>query len=112
MMKLTQKERKAINSRFSENSLRMMKKRYLAVDEKGVQETPADMFLRVATALADVEKEYGKSQAAVAHAHEFRRGYCFDRKLHRASYTRFHGEHLSNVEGCCFAATGRMRLGF
>ena len=65
MMKLTQKERRAVNSRFSENSLRMMKKRYLAVDEKGVQETPADMFLRVGTALADVEKEYGKSQAAV-----------------------------------------------
>src|SRR3989338_5047697 len=64
-MKLTQKERGAVNSRFSDNALRMMKKRYLAVDEKGVQETPADMFLRVAGALADVEKGYHKSQAAV-----------------------------------------------
>src|SRR3989338_10450777 len=65
MMKLTQKERRAVNSRFSDNALRMIKKRYLAVNGKGVQETPADMFLRVGTALADVEKEYGKSQAAV-----------------------------------------------
>ena len=64
-MKLTQKERRAVNSRFSDNALRMIKKRYLAVNGKGVQETPADMFLRVGTALADVEKEYGKSQAAV-----------------------------------------------
>ena len=64
-MKLTQKERGVVNSRFSDNALRMMKKRYLAQDEKGKQETPADMFLRVGTALADVEKEYGKNQAAV-----------------------------------------------
>ncbi len=64
MMKLTQKERGVVNSRFSENALRMMKKRYLAINNKGIQETPADMFLRVGTALADVEKEYGKSQAA------------------------------------------------
>ena len=65
MITLTKKERGVINSRFSENALRMMKKRYLAVDSKGNQETPADMFLRVATALAGVEKEYGKNQASV-----------------------------------------------
>jgi ribonucleoside-diphosphate reductase alpha chain len=62
---LTKKERGTTNSRFSDNALRMMKKRYLAVDSKGIQETPADMFLRVAGALADVEKGYGKSQAIV-----------------------------------------------
>lgn len=65
MITLTKKEKGAINSRFSENALRMMKKRYLSVDSKGVQETPADMFLRVGNALAGVEKEYGKSQATV-----------------------------------------------
>ena len=65
MMKLTQKERRVINSRFSDNALRMMKKRYLAVDSKGNQETPADMFLLVAKALADVEKDSGKKQATI-----------------------------------------------
>lgn len=65
MITLTKKEKGAVNSKFSENALRMMKKRYLAVDGKGVQETPADMFLRVGNALAGVEKEYGKSQATI-----------------------------------------------
>ncbi len=65
MITLAKKEKGAINRRFSDNALRMMKKRYLAQDEKGNQETPADMFLRVATALASVEKDYGKNQAAI-----------------------------------------------
>lgn len=65
MITLAKKEKEVINSRFSDNALRMMKKRYLSVDGKGNQETPADMFLRVATALANVEKEYGKNQKAV-----------------------------------------------
>ncbi len=48
-----------INKSFSENALKMMRKRYLAVDEKtGKQETPAMMFRRVAKALAEVEKSY------------------------------------------------------
>ncbi|MDO8474171.1 MAG: LAGLIDADG family homing endonuclease [bacterium] len=63
MITLTKKEKGSINGRFSDNALRMMKKRYLAVDEKGNQETPADMFLRVAASLGEVEKEYKKSQA-------------------------------------------------
>ena len=57
---------KKINASFSENALKMMKKRYLVKDEKGNQETPADMFHRVAHALAGVEKNYGKSSASVA----------------------------------------------
>src|SRR3989338_6370126 len=47
-----------VNKTFSENSLKMMRKRYLATDEKGKQETPADMFHRVSHALASVEKDY------------------------------------------------------
>ncbi len=47
-----------VNSSFSENALKMLKKRYLIVDDKGNQETPADMFRRVAKALAQVEKNY------------------------------------------------------
>ncbi len=58
-------EKNAINRRFSENSLKMMKKRYLLIDEKGNQETPADLFLRVAKALAAVEKKYGKTDKEV-----------------------------------------------
>jgi ribonucleoside-diphosphate reductase alpha chain len=64
MITLTKKEKGSVNSRFSENALRMMKKRYLAIDSKGNQESPADMFLRVAVSLGGVEKEYGKSQAS------------------------------------------------
>lgn len=47
-----------INSSFSENSLKMLKKRYLQVKNNGVQETPAEMFHRVAHAIAQVEKKY------------------------------------------------------
>ena len=58
---LTKSERERVNRAFSENSLRMMKKRYLAIDESGRQETPADMFHRAAHALADVERNYGRN---------------------------------------------------
>lgn len=37
----------------------MMRKRYLFTDKDGDQETPADMFHRIARALAEVEKDYG-----------------------------------------------------
>ena len=55
-----------MNESFSENALKMMRKRYLVRDEKGKQEMPTDMFMRVAKALAAVEKDYGKSNAAIA----------------------------------------------
>src|SRR3989344_1357716 len=64
--KVSSREKQTINSRFSENALKMMKKRYLLVDEKGNQETPADMFARIATALAKIEEKYKKGQASVA----------------------------------------------
>ncbi|MEX2033397.1 MAG: adenosylcobalamin-dependent ribonucleoside-diphosphate reductase [Candidatus Colwellbacteria bacterium] len=63
---VTEKRRKEVNESFSENALKMMRKRYLVHDEKGKQETPADMFMRVAKALAAVEKDYGKGNAAIA----------------------------------------------
>ncbi len=47
-----------VNASFSENALKMMRKRYLATDDKGVQENPAQMFRRVAGSLAAVEKAY------------------------------------------------------
>jgi len=49
----------AVNSSFSENALKMMRKRYLFTDESGKQEEPADMFRRVARYLAEVERDYG-----------------------------------------------------
>ncbi|MBI2592730.1 MAG: adenosylcobalamin-dependent ribonucleoside-diphosphate reductase [Candidatus Colwellbacteria bacterium] len=51
---------KKINQSFSENALKMMKKRYLIADDKGNKETPAQMFRRVAGAIAKVEKKYGR----------------------------------------------------
>lgn len=54
-----------INSSFSENALKMMKKRYLVKREDGTQETPAEMFARIAKALAAVEKNYGKPKSFV-----------------------------------------------
>ena len=53
------------NARFSENALRMMRKRYLLRDESGNYETPAKMFRRAANSLAAVERNYGKSDAVV-----------------------------------------------
>ncbi len=54
-----------INGSFSENALKMMRKRYLQTKDDGKQETPAEMFKRIAEDLADVEKEYGKDSAFV-----------------------------------------------
>jgi ribonucleoside-diphosphate reductase alpha chain len=65
---VSSKERdRQVNSSFSENALKMMKKRYLAKREDGTQETPAELFHRVARGLADVEKaKHGKSPAEAA----------------------------------------------
>ncbi|MDZ4231804.1 MAG: adenosylcobalamin-dependent ribonucleoside-diphosphate reductase, partial [Candidatus Pacearchaeota archaeon] len=52
-----------VNSRFSENALRMMRKRYLVPLDNGGQEMPADMFERAANTLAKVETRYGKDEA-------------------------------------------------
>ena len=65
LLELSKKEKGVVNARFSENALKMMKKRYLTFDDKGVQETPADMFARVASALAAVEKNYGKKNGVI-----------------------------------------------
>lgn len=59
---LTRQEKEKVNASFSENALRMMKKRYLAADENGKQENPSDMFHRVAHALSEVEKNYGHNE--------------------------------------------------
>ncbi|HEY4523492.1 MAG TPA: adenosylcobalamin-dependent ribonucleoside-diphosphate reductase [Candidatus Paceibacterota bacterium] len=53
---------KEVNSSFSENSLKMLQKRYLARRADGTQETPADMMRRVAKAIAVVEKNYGHNE--------------------------------------------------
>ncbi len=48
-----------VNRMFSENALKMLKKRYLVTYENGKQETPADMFRRVAKSISATEKNYG-----------------------------------------------------
>jgi len=62
MLQLTKKEKNTINARFSENALKMMKKRYLVERDDGMQETPADMFLRTANDLAQQEEKYKKTE--------------------------------------------------
>ncbi|KKU94298.1 MAG: Ribonucleoside-diphosphate reductase [Candidatus Jorgensenbacteria bacterium GW2011_GWA1_48_13] len=54
-----------VNSSFSENALKMMRKRYLFTDESGKQEVPADMFRRVAKNLAEVERNYEHDERRV-----------------------------------------------
>ena len=69
---MTKKQREAINKSYSDNALKMMKKRYLSVDEKGKQETPADMIARVAKAIAAVEKDYTNDASKIRkHEKEF-----------------------------------------
>lgn len=52
-----------VNASFSENAMRMMKKRYLAKRADGSQETPAELFHRVAHGLAEIERtKYGKTK--------------------------------------------------
>lgn len=48
-----------INASFSENALKMMRKRFLLRRDDGSQETPAGMMHRVSRALAEVERDYG-----------------------------------------------------
>jgi ribonucleoside-diphosphate reductase alpha chain len=63
---LTPEEEDRINKSFSENALKMMKKRYLLRDESGtILENPAQMLHRIAHALADVEKMYGKNSFTI-----------------------------------------------
>ena len=62
MLKLTKREKNTLNANFSENALKMMKKRYLVEQEDGTQETPADMFLRAANDLAKQEERHGKKE--------------------------------------------------
>ena len=50
----------------SENAIKVLEKRYLKRDKEGnCVETPADMFIRVASSIADAELQYGKSQSEV-----------------------------------------------
>ena len=52
--------------KLSENALKVLQRRYLKKDEQGkVIETPEEMFLRVAGAIALADKQYGKNDAQV-----------------------------------------------
>ena len=56
---------RAVNTSFSENALKMMKKRYLQMKPDGKQETPAELFRRVARSIALIEKNYGAPEAKI-----------------------------------------------
>lgn len=50
--------------KLSENAIKVLEKRYLKRDKDGnCTETPADMFNRVASSIANADLKYGKSQA-------------------------------------------------
>ncbi len=55
---MTHKEAESVNKSFSENALRMMKKRYLVKRDDGSQETPSEMIHRIAHAVASSEKDF------------------------------------------------------
>jgi len=53
--------------RLSENALKVLERRYLKKDENGkVIETPEEMFLRVARAIASADRNYGKTEEETA----------------------------------------------
>jgi ribonucleoside-diphosphate reductase alpha chain len=54
-----------VNSAFSPNAIKMMKKRYLQQKEDGTLETPAEMFARIAYALADIEKKFSTDASII-----------------------------------------------
>ncbi len=57
--------------KLSENSLKVLERRYLKKDETGkVIETPEEMFHRVAYAIALAEKKYGKSKKEIGDLEE------------------------------------------
>src|SRR3989344_460379 len=60
----------AINKSFSENALKMMKKRFLYTRKDETQEAPAEMFHRVSRAMAEVEKDYGRDEKFIKKVEE------------------------------------------
>lgn len=64
-LQMNQEIRETVNGTFSENALKMMRKRYLLERDDGTQETPADLYARVAETLANVERSYGKGDDEV-----------------------------------------------
>jgi ribonucleoside-diphosphate reductase alpha chain len=52
--------------RWSEAALRVLRERYLAREDGRVRETPEEMCWRVARAIADAERRFGRSEAALA----------------------------------------------
>lgn len=71
--RIREQQKKILNGKttklpFSMNALQVVAKRYLVRNREGeIIESPEDMFYRVATTLANVEKSYGKNDEEIAH---------------------------------------------
>ena len=66
MLQVSAERRGDVNEQFSENALKIMRKRYLLERKDATQEEPADLYTRVASAIAEVERKYGNDDEFVA----------------------------------------------
>lgn len=88
---------------FSNNALKVLEKRYLLRDEAGaLNETPQQLCLRVASAIASVEKLWGASEAEIAQlTQEFYEG-MIERRFMPNSPTLMNAGKVGGQLSACF----------
>ena len=86
----------------SENAIKVLEKRYLKRDKEGVPtETPQDLFYRVASTLANADKQFGASESEVKAAIEQFYDYITNRYFMPNSPTLMNaGRELGQLAAC------------